>query len=384
MDRTGWYRWALGHALAVDGSLAVALSITAQLQVDTRPSLAARLLLLVTTGVIAWRRRGPVATVVVMGVAVGLMAATPQPPSVSAEYFAVMIAAFTVAERRGLASATAGGLALAAGIVLHDLASSEYDSVSGISSDLVVPALIWGLGRIVHVQNRRADRSEELVGQLEADREEVARIAVAGERAHLARELHDVVTHSISVVVIQAQGALRVLDGGDPQVRRALEDIESAGRAGLTDMRRLLGLLRDDEQSAPHAPQPGLDALPALVDRVRQAGLAVRLDQLGERGTFDPGLELSAYRIVQEALTNALKYAPGAAVHVEIRYTPGDIDVRVIDDGGGPRNVPRGSGRGLLGMRERVSVYGGELTAGPGSNGGFEVHARLSVGTVRT
>jgi signal transduction histidine kinase len=292
-----------------------------------------------------------------------------------------MLAAYTVAERRQLAVAAAGGAMLAAGIAVHDLASPEYDSVSGIVSDIVVPILVWGLGRIVHFQNNRAERSEGLVQQLEADREELARAAVAAERSHLARELHDVVTHSISVAVIQAQGAQRALDPDQPDVRQALQDIEQVSRTALTEMRRLLGLLRADAASGgpAHEPLPGLASLPALVAQVGAAGLTVELVGDLEVPDGDPGTELSIYRIVQEALTNTIRYAPDSRVIVRLARDVDALRVCITDDGRGASEPP-GSGRGLLGMRERVTVHGGTLETGPIPGGGFQVQARLPIG----
>ncbi len=377
-------RWAGAHRFAVDGLIAAVLSVMAQVQVGSGTPVGTRVLLLAVTVAVAWRRRAPLLTCLAIGVLVAAMALTENPPSVFGEYFAVMLAAYTVAERRPLAVAAAGGAALAAGIVVHDLASTDYGSVSGVVSDIVVPFLVWGLGRIVYFQNTRAERSEGLVQQLEADREELARAAVAAERRHLARELHDVVTHSISVAVIQAQGAQRALDPDQPEVRQALQDIERASRTALTEMRRLLGLLREDADAdgSTRDPLPGLADLPALVEQVAKAGLAVELSSRAVRPDLDPGVELSVYRIVQEALTNAIRYAPGSRVVVTITEDVGMIAVCVTDDGTGTGTgtaASHGSGRGLLGMRERVTFYGGTLDAGPVPGSGFRVHARLPI-----
>src|SRR4051794_25205415 len=291
-----------------------------QVQAGSGTSIANRLLLLTVTAAVAWRRRAPLLTCVAVSIGVAAMALTDNPISVFGEYFAVLLAAYTVAERCQLLPAVAGGAMLATGIVVHDLASREYDSVGGIVSDILVPVLMWGLGRIVYFQHSRAERSEGLVHQLEADREELARVAVAAERSHLARELHDVVTHSISVVVIQAQGAQRALDPDQPEVRQALQDIERVSRTALTEMRRLLGLLREHAPSGrpAHEPLPGLADLPTLVDQVAKAGLAVQLTDQSDEPDLDPGIALSVYRIVQEALTNTIRYAPGSRVVITL------------------------------------------------------------------
>jgi signal transduction histidine kinase len=357
----------------VDAVIAVLLTAMAQVQAPGSVAVIDRLLLGVATGVVAWRRRAPFVTALVVAATVATMALTPQQPSVFGEYLAVMLTAYTVAERCTLAWAVLGGLAMVGGVVAHDLASPDYSSAGAIGGDLVVPVLIWGVGRIVLVQYRRVDQSQELVAQFERDGMELARLAVDAERQHLARELHDVVTHSVSVVVIQAQGAQRVLDG-QPEVRQSLTDIESAGRTALAEMRRMLGLLRDDD---PHAAgRPGLADVPQLISQVGGAGLRVKFVESGTPLELERGVELALYRVVQEALTNALKYASGAEVTVELRYEAGAVELRIVDAGGDVASGGVG-GRGLVGMRERVAVYGGILETGVLPTGGFEVRARL-------
>jgi signal transduction histidine kinase len=359
-----------------DGVIAVALSVMAQAQLPLATSWWLRAAMLVVTGAVAARRQSALGVTAIVAAGVALMGFGANPPSVFGEYLAVMLAAFTVAERCSLVAAGCGGLLLAAGVVGHDWNSPEYGTAAGIASDLTIPAVIWVLGRVVHFQRGRADGSRRLVRQLERDREELARNAVAAERAHLARELHDVVTHSVSVVVIQAQGAQRVLTG-HPEVAGALETIEAAGRTALTEMRRLLGLLRDTDEQPARTPQPGLADLSRLTEQVRDAGLPVTLMITGTSSDLDSGLQLSAYRIVQEALTNALKYAGPAQATVVIDVRPDAVQITVNDDGAGTEGAD-GTGRGLLGMRERVAVYGGSFDAGPRPDGpGFHVHAHL-------
>jgi signal transduction histidine kinase len=286
-----------------------------------------------------------------------------------------MLAAFTVAEACRLRVAVAGLLVLLAGIVAHDWHSQEFGGLSGFVSDSAIPVVIWLVGRAVHLQRSRADRSAALIQQLEAERQELARVAVAAERVHLARELHDVVTHSISVMVIQAQGARRVLRTSPDEVSDALEVIEAAGRTTLAEMRRLLGLLRE-EGALPRAPQPGLADLPHLVAQVRSAGLPVAVHEAGTPTALHPGIDLAAYRIVQEALTNSLKHALPATARVELAWHGDGVEVSVTDTGAsGPGATVQG--RGLLGMRERIATYGGELHVGPAPAGGFRVWCRL-------
>jgi signal transduction histidine kinase len=377
---SGWGRVGAlaANAQVVDALIAAALTALAQAQLLAATAWWLRLLMLVATGALAWRRWSPLTVAATVAAAVAVMGLSSDPPSVFGEYLAVMFATFTVAERCRLELAALGGALLLGGIVAHDWQSPEYGSVGGIASDTMIPLVIWLVGRAVHQQRTRADRSRELVRQLERERQELTRLAVTAERAHLARELHDVVTHSVSVVVIQAQGARRLLDGERPEVGAALETIESAGRAALTEMRRLLGLLRDEDQHAARVPHPGLANLPDLLAQVRGAGLPVTMTVNGSPLPLAPGLDLSAYRIVQEALTNSLKYAGPATASLRIGWHADRLELCVADTGGGSP-AAAGEGRGLLGMRERVAAHGGELETGPQPGGGFRVWCRLPV-----
>jgi signal transduction histidine kinase len=353
-----------------DTGLALVVTALAQGQLDGDTAVWVRLAMLAVTSAIVFRRRAALLTALVVAAGVGVMGLQANAPSVFGEYLAVLIVAFTVAEQLALGEAVAGGLLLAAGVVAHDLRSDQYGDLAGLTSDLAIPLVVWGLGRVVWLQRSRADA-------LDRDRLELARQAVAEERAHLARELHDVVTHSVSVVVIQAQGAQRVLGADHPDVGAALRTIEASSRSALTDMRRLLGLLRVDDATPGHGPQPSLAELPALVQQVRSAGLPTELSIDGSFDDLDSGLLLSAYRIVQEALTNSLKHAGPARARVAIRRDGRKLELLVEDDGtaAGSR-TPAGTGgsRGLLGMRERVGLFGGTLEAGP-VPAGFRVRA---------
>jgi signal transduction histidine kinase len=347
----------------------------AQVQLPASASGWLRAALLVTTGSLAWRRRATPVVTVAVAASVAVMGLSANPPSVFGEYLAVLLTAFTLAERYALLQAAGGLLLLIAAIVAHDWRSPQFGGLSGFVSDSAVPVVIWLVGRAVYVQRSRVDRSRELIRQLETERQGLAEVAVAEERLRLARELHDVVTHSISVIVIQAQGAQRVVRGDNEQVSDALKVIESAGRSTLNEMRRLLGLLREDGASS-RAPQPGLADLPHLVEQVRRAGLPATVTNNGTAAPLDPGIDLSAYRIVQEALTNSLKYARPATVAVTITWLDDAVELLVSDTGKNHTAVTTG-GRGLLGMRERVVTYGGQLETGPTPTGGFRVRCQL-------
>jgi signal transduction histidine kinase len=306
---------------------------------------------------------------------VSLQGLASDPPSVFGEYLSITIAVYTAAAELSLVPALLAGLAVAVGIVLHDAHSATYGSAGGMASDLATPALFWGVGRAVRVTRARAQRADAGARAAAKESAQLAQQAVAEERRHIARELHDVVTHSLGIVLLQAQGAQRFLDGREPEVSDALAAIEASGRAAMTEMRRLLGLLREAGEGVERVPQPRLADLEELADGVREAGLAVDLE-LGVDGDALPaGVELSAYRIVQEALTNTLRHAHATRAHVSVRVAASMLEVEVADDGVGA--VDAHVGRGLLGMRERVGFYRGDLEHGAREEGGYRVLARL-------
>ncbi len=223
---------------------------------------------------------------------------------------------------------------------------------------------------------RQVARAEERAARLEREREERARAAVAEERSRIARELHDVVGHSVSVMTVQASAVRRLLLPEQEREREALLIVEQTGREALAEMRRMVGVLRHPEEGPALAPQPSLEHLDKLVEQVREAGLPVALRVEGEAAQLPPGVDLTAYRLVQEGLTNALKHSRARRAEVLVRYGTDAVELVVTDDGRGNGSASQG-GHGLLGMRERVSVYGGELEAGPRPGGGYELRARL-------
>jgi signal transduction histidine kinase len=250
--------------------------------------------------------------------------------------------------------------------------------------DFFFPSTMAGVavlvGRAVRSRTELAAELHEAAVRAEEAHTEAESRAIADERRRIAREMHDVVAHSMSVMVVQAGGARRILTQDPARATEAAELIERTGREALTEMRRLLGVLRPGE--AARAPQPGLDGLDALVERARSAGLPVELSVEGARPALAPGLELAAYRIVQEALTNAIKHAGTAPTKVDVRYGEEEVEL-VIENQSRPAGTPavngaaHGRGHGLVGMRERVKVFDGELEAGPGAGGGYRVRAVL-------
>jgi signal transduction histidine kinase len=240
-------------------------------------------------------------------------------------------------------------------------------------------AIAWLAGYGLRQRAEQAEAAEERAANAERERESVARIAVAEERARIARELHDVVAHAVSVMVLQVGAVRHDLPDMLEEDREALERVEQAGRTALSEMRRLLGAMRRDGDGADLAPQPGLDSLPALVEEVGRAGLPVRLEIDGDSFPLPRAIDLSAYRIVQEGLTNALKHARATHADVTIHYGHDELRIEIRDDGLGG-SASDGLGHGLVGVRERAKIYGGEMTAGTAPEGGFVLSAQLPLG----
>jgi signal transduction histidine kinase len=271
------------------------------------------------------------------------------------------------------------GLAIAIAALLIVIQNDPSSSPGDYVFIGVVFGAVWAAGWALGYKLQQAAAAEERATQLERERELRAREAVAEERARIARELHDVVGHSVSVMTVQAGGVRRLLKPEQEREREALEIIEQTGREALAEMRRLVGVLRRPEESPALAPQPSLEHLDRLVAKARESGLPVELRVEGEPTQLPPGLDLTAYRLVQEGLTNALKHARASKADVLVRYGDGEVEISVTDDGSGDGGGDSG-GHGLVGMRERVSVYGGEIESGPLPGGGYGLRARLPLG----
>jgi signal transduction histidine kinase len=282
-----------------------------------------------------------------------------------------MVAVYTVAANLPRA---AGVMPAAIATAASSLATLSVGDYGRTLSDLVLLVAAWVVGDNLGTRRAYTSALEERAERLEREQEAERARAVAEEQARIARELHDVIAHNVSVMVVQAAAANDVFDSRPERAREALRAIEASGRSALAEVRRLLGVVRED--GADYAPPPGLDRLDDLVERVRAAGLAVSVSVEGARRTLPAGVDLSAYRVVQEALTNTLKHAHATRADVAVRYRDGELDVEVRDDGDGDGNVG-GAGHGLIGMRERVTAFGGSLDAGPANTGGFAVAARF-------
>jgi signal transduction histidine kinase len=283
---------------------------------------------------------------------------------------ALALASYTVAAREDWPRVARFGLpiSLAAGLITQIAAQTHRNWVevlTGVIGSIGLPILI---GRIVFNRRRR----------LVLDRELAAREAVTSERTQIARELHDVVAHSMSVMIVQAGAARTVIERDPAAAQQAISRVEETGRAGLAEMRRLIGVLTDAAETASTAPMPGLAELDPLLDTVRAAGLPVEVVRTGTPRTLPAGADLAAYRLIQESLTNALKHAGPANARVAMDFAADRLTIEVTDDGRGPATEP-GIGHGLIGMRERVGVFGGTLTTGERPGGGFVVRAEIPV-----
>jgi signal transduction histidine kinase len=266
-------------------------------------------------------------------------------------------------------------------IVLSGAAIVVYNSPNRSAGDLVFTPVLFGIGWLVgfalRERTEQTAAAEERALRAEREREAAARMAVAEERGRIARELHDVVAHAVSVMVLQVGAVRHRMPETETEDREALKNVEQAGRTALAEMRRLLNAMRHDDDDLELLPQPTLDDLPALVADVQATGMTARLQVHGSPVRLPPGLDLSAYRIVQEGLTNILKHAAASQVDVDVRYDPAELQLEVRDNGRRGVVSGEGLGHGLVGVRERVKIYGGDMLAGPCPAGGFVLRARI-------
>jgi signal transduction histidine kinase len=343
-------------------------------------------LLLAETVPLTWRRRVPVVVLALSTAAAFVTLVTGFRPTVAD--IALYVAIYTVAGRRPLRIAIAAGLCFAAVLTaIYAVASVKYPQAATQPQDYMLSyasfAFAWFLGRLQRTRREHTARLEALNAQLAEERETRARWAVAEERGRIARELHDVVAHAVSVMVVQAGAARRIASAKPEQAHDAIASIESTGRQALAEMRRLVGVLRSGDEPTSLDPQPRLTDLAALVEQARAAGLPVRLEVEGEPRALPAGIDLSAYRIVQEALTNVRKHAGPARAEVRLRYGSGSLRIEVVDDGhAAVATANGGRGQGLIGMRERVALFDGRLEVGPLPQGGFRVLADLPLEAV--
>jgi signal transduction histidine kinase len=378
--------WLRDHPLVSDVLLAAGLLLVWSVAYLTAADLTDRAAVLLDVlasiaGVtsVALRRVAPWPAVALVA---AVMVGAPFVQSVpGAENAAYLVVVYTVASILGLRQAVAATAVVAVAATTVLLRQTRPEPFSVWFSEALILAVCFFVGRTVQTRRAYTQALEDRARTAEESRELAARDAVLDERRRIARELHDVVAHHISVMGVLATGARRTLYRDPTTADEALKTIEDTGRTTLREMRRLLDVLRTDadEAEAPVEPQPGVAGLDALVAQVREAGLPVRLVVEGEPVTLAPGVDLTVYRIVQEGLTNTLKHAGPAVAEVRLRYTGTALELEVADDGRGPRpaDVTPSGGHGLVGMQERVSLYGGRLQTGPRRDGGFLVKASL-------
>jgi signal transduction histidine kinase len=314
-----------------------------------------------------WRRRWPLPVLAIVAAATVVNAFWYSELAPFAAALALYTVASHVPRRRALIAS------VAAAATLIGVGGATVNS-GQLVADAILFAAAWAIGDSLGARRAYTRELEEKAERLERERETEAARAVAEEQNRIGRELHDVIAHNLSVIVVQAAAANDVFDARPDLAREALREIESTGRGALGELRRLLGAVSGDDTE--FAPPPGLEQLDTLVAQVRSAGLEVLVSVEGTPRTLPIAIDLSAYRIVQEALTNTLKHAHASRVGIDLRFTTGALDIEVHDDGRG-NGGGGGTGSGLIGMRERVVTYGGTLRAGPAPGGGFTVAARF-------
>lgn len=390
------YDFIRRHPTGVDCFWAVVLLGLSGMSMAVMPKsgterMAAVLIILGLCVVVALRRRAP-EKMLLLAIAMGVaQLVTGVGPGVA--NFAMLVIVFTVAT---VGERWASRLALVCSLCAAGVSTLRWpqeEPQGGWAQQtfvvivLTVPfVLAWVLGDSMRTRRAYFSQLEERAARLEREREAQSKVAVAAERARIARELHDVVAHNVSVMVVQADGAAYVMDAAPDQAKQALETISSTGRQALAEMRRLLGVLRtgDAQESGEYVPQPDVDQIEDLIEQVRQAGLAVDFKIEGTPRPLPSGVELTAYRIVQEALTNTRKHGgPDAGASVRLVYFDDGLGLLIEDDGRGAAHElyedggADGAGHGMIGMRERVGMVGGTLDAGPRPGGGFRISALL-------
>jgi signal transduction histidine kinase len=331
-------------------------------------------LIVIHTGAIAYRRVAPWPVLVVnLATAIGVVSLD-LPPVVL--HLTPLVALYSVAAEKPRSSSKWGLLLAVATLVTVEAIGGWSSDGGTVIGNLVGLTATWLFGSTVHERKRYVAQLEERTRELEEARLQLAERAVAEERLRIARELHDVVAHNLSMIAVQSGMGAHVIDRDPAEAKNALEAIEEGSREALDEMRRLVGVLRGSDRTMELAPAPGVDQVPALVERVGANGPAIVFRVVGEPDKLPPGVDLTAYRIVQESLTNVLKHAHAKRVRVTLSYGQTSLVLEIVDDGAGGSSEA-GTGHGLDGMRERVLMYGGTMDAGPLEEGGFRVRAEL-------
>jgi signal transduction histidine kinase len=372
-----------------DGALAIALTILLQAELwlgeryQSGPAFPGSKIgtapfLLIATMALAWRRRHPTLTLATVMGALAVQSVATGGTEAGGGFLLVLIAVYSAAaygEHPLWTVAIAVG-----GLAVHDLEDPYVHTVVDVAFPFTFAAAGFALGRVLHHRGVRSRLLAEEAARARGERDRRASEAVAAERQRIARELHDVVAHSVSVMVVQSLAGQSALQGDEPETRQALRTIERTGRQAMAEMRRLLTILREDREPGA-APQPGAGQLGDLVEETRRAGLDIDFREEGDGRRLPPGVGLALYRITQEALTNSLRHSGNGHADVLVTYGDRHVTLRVANangNGAAPSGVSdAGGGFGIPGMRERAALYGGDLRAGPGDGGAFVVEARL-------
>jgi signal transduction histidine kinase len=343
-------------------------------------------------GPLALRRRSPMLVMAAVGAGAILLEATATAPRETiTALFIFCVPPWTAAVEEDVRPAAETlAVCFAALLAVWAVDGFARDSADDLLGAAILATIGWFAGRALRHRKLLTEELAEKTARLEADREERSRRAVAHERRRIARELHDVVAHNVSVMTIQAGAARKIVDHDPAQAEEALDVVQQAGREALTEMRRMLGIMRPGDAAPELAPQPSLSGVAELVERARDSGLPVELSIEGDPVPLPTGIDLAAYRIVQEALNNTIKHAGRASARVLVHYHPDALELEISDDGRGPalsgsaEAAKPSGGHGLVGMKERVALYGGELETGRRRGGGFRVRARLPLTGVIT
>jgi signal transduction histidine kinase len=323
------------------------------------------------------RRRAPLLVLAITTVPVVILAVAGYPTGASPNW--LLVGMYTVAAYTGPLERLLGAVTVAIGLGVIMVFGAPDLTGTDIALNAALFATAYFVGATIRNRRLYAENLEVRAARLERERDEEGERAVASERLRIAQELHDVVAHSMGVIAVQAGVGAHVIDTDPAEAKKSLEAISRTSRSTLTEIRRMLGVLREDE-GAQYAPVPGLADLDRLVREVTAAGVDIDVQAEGDRSELPPGVDFTAYRIMQEALTNVLKHAGPARVEIRITYEPDALALEVADDGRGVNGRSKDGGHGVMGMRERVGVYGGSFEAGPRPGGGFRVRVRLPYG----
>ncbi|WP_203934773.1 sensor histidine kinase [Virgisporangium ochraceum] len=361
------------QSLLFDLTTAVAVLLSALPLVTWHPAVVAHAA--VMAGALVWRRSRPVTVFVVVAALAGAQLLLPAPDFTLLPHdIAVLVAMYSVVKYADppLAGVAAGVVCLVGPLLVPWKMNERWYLALVLMLSVVV---VWLLAWSMRTRRLWVDSLEDRAATAERERDHLARIAVAEERARIARELHDMVAHSLSVMIVHADGATLALDKAPERAREALRTVADTGRGALVEMRHLVTVLRSNDGT-----EDARTSVTTTLDRARAAGLDVRADISGDPAALPAGVELAAFRIVQESVTNALKHAgAGASATLRLAYTPAGVEVDFLDDGAGSSGSQGDAGHGLIGMRERVALYGGSITAGPDPAGGWRVTASIPV-----